>query len=81
MPQTLMVILCNVCTGIITNARFNFDSLFCLWKLLTFHIIKTLFDGSIIELVLIFFFFLLCVFQKMAEHQIVHTCIPPSNSF
>lgn len=57
MPQTLRVILCNVCTGIITGARLNFDSLFFLWKLFTFHIIKTLFDGSVIELVLIFFYF------------------------
>lgn len=61
MPQTLRVILCNVCTGIITDARLNFDSLFFLWKLFTFHIIKTLFDGSVIELVLIFFTFSLCI--------------------
>lgn len=72
MPQTLRVILCNVCTGIITDARLNSDSLLCLWKLFTFHIIKMLFDGSVIELVLIFFTFSLCILEDDRASNCAH---------
>lgn len=58
--------------GFITDARLNSDSLLCLWKLFTFHIIKMLFDGSVIELVLIFFTFSLCILEDDRASNCAH---------
>lgn len=48
------------------------DTLFCLWKLFAFHIIKTLFEWSVIELVLIFFTFSLCISEDDRASNFAH---------